>query len=435
MEKIIQDCATFINQSSSTFHTIDTIKKELIDEGYVELKEHQSWQLIAGNKYFITRNLSSILAFKIPSKVDKISFNLTASHSDVCSFKIKPNTTIKHHNYVQLNTEGYGGMLCSTWMDRPLSIAGRIMLEEDNKISEQLFDVKEPCLIIPNVAIHMNREANDGFKFNKQVDMMPIVALDQKEFDFKKFLSRKLNIKEESISYYDAYLYNPQPCLIWGENKEFFSGPRLDDQQMAYASLVAFLQSTNDQSINVYCCFDNEEVGSRTRQGAASSFLKETLKRIVYALNQSSEEYYAALARSFMVSCDNAHALHPNHPEKADALNRPEMNKGVVVKFNAAQSYTSDALSASYFAALCKIADVPYQSFTNRSDLVGGGTLGNISTAQVSIPSVDIGIAQLAMHSTFETSGSQDIIYTIEVLKAFYNAAIMLNQEGSYIIK
>ncbi len=434
MKNYEMDCAEFINKSTTSFHAVSSIKEKLLSEGFIELKEASTWEIKRGEKYFTSRNCSSIIAFTIGSKCENITFNISASHSDVCTFKIKPETVLQKNNYVQLNTEGYGGMICSTWMDRPLSIGGRLMINSNNKIKEQLFDLHEPCVLIPSVAIHMNREVNDGYKYNKQVDMLPMISLNQKEFDFKKYLANKLNLNEKEISFYDAYLYNPEKCLIWGDNKEFFSGPRLDDLQMAYSALEGFLESNNNKSINVYCCFDNEEVGSRTRQGAASSYLKETLKRIVFKLGYGVDEYYASLSRSFMVSCDNAHALHPNHPEKADELNRPMLNKGVVIKFNASQSYTTDGLSAAYFAHLCNVANVAFQTFTNRSDLVGGGTLGNISASQVSIPSVDIGLAQLAMHSTYETSGMHDIKDCIKVMNAFYDATIHLDDEGSFIV-
>ncbi len=434
MKNYIEECASFINASATAFHAIGNIAKELKEAGYEEVKESQTWKINKGGKYYVVRNSTSVIAFQVGSDVDQLSFNVCASHSDVCSFKIKPKTVIQKQGYVQLNTEGYGGMLCSTWMDRPLSIAGRAMVREGKRIVEKMFDTKEPCCLIPNMAAHINRGANEGMNFNKQVDMLPLIGLDQADFNFEAFLAKHLGVEADQISFYDAYLANPQVCTVWGSEKEFFSGPRLDDMQMAYTSLAGFLESENTKSINVYCCFDNEEVGSRTRQGAASTFLKETMKRIVYGLEQDNDAYYASLARSFMVSCDNAHALHPNHPEKADQLNCPKMNKGLVVKFNAAQSYTTDSLSAAYFHEICKKVNVPIQTFTNRSDLPGGGTLGNISTMQVSIPSVDIGIAQLAMHSTYETSGSKDIDYAVEAMKSFFSATIVLDEENAYLI-
>lgn len=427
-----KECCTFIENSPTAFQAVASIKKRLLEAGFSELLEGQKWNLKPNGKYFTSRNHSSIIAFTLPSQKEVKSFNLCASHSDVCSFKIKPEAVLNKGNYVQLNTEGYGGMLCSTWLDRPLSIAGRMMIEKDGLIKETLFDLKEPVCLIPNVAIHMNRNANDSMVYNKQIDMLPMVAMQQKDFDLKKLIADKMNVEKESISMIDGYLYNPQSCVLWGEEKEFISAPRLDDLEMAYATLCGFLEAENQESVNVYCCFDNEEVGSRTRQGAASSFLKETLKRITLNLGNTLEDYYAALANSLMVSADNAHALHPNHPEKSDELNRPKMNQGIVIKFNAAQSYTTDAFSAAYFKALCKMADVPVQTFTNRSDAAGGGTLGNISTSQVSISSVDIGLAQLSMHSTFETAGTKDIEYCVKALKEFYSHTIVMPDSGTF---
>ncbi len=428
----IEKCMQFIEQSSTPFQAIETISEILRENGFKELFEYNNWKLEKGNKYFTTRNHTSIIAFEIGKEAEDLTFNICASHSDVCTFKIKPNNVINRNGYVQLNTEGYGGMICSTWMDRPLSIAGRLFIEKDKAIKEVSFDLKEPVCLIPNMAIHINRTANEDMKFNKQVDMLPLMGFDHKEFNFNQFLAKRLNIEEANILGVDGYLYNPQKCQIWGENKEFISGPRLDDLEMAYATLTGFLQAENSKSVNVYCCFDNEEVGSHTRQGAASTFLQETLKRINVSLNKNEDDFYASLARSLMVSADNAHALHPNHPEKADDLNRPLLNKGIVIKYNAAQSYTTDALSAAYFTSICNRVGVPCQTFTNRSDAVGGGTLGNVSTSQVSIASVDIGLAQLAMHSTFETAGTLDIEYCIKALKAFFDHTIEIESNHTW---
>lgn len=427
-----KECANFIDRSPTAFHAIETIREQLKEYGFIELQEGQRWHIEKGGKYFTTRNHTSLIAFSIGSLLQKLTFNLCASHSDTCTFKIKPESVLNKNGYVQLNTEGYGGMLCSTWMDRPLSIAGRVMVKQNNQLKEQLFDLKQPCCLIPNVAIHMNRKANEEMKFNKQIDMLPMVGLNQAQFDFKAFLAKHLDLDPKAISYVDGYLYNPEKCVIWGEKNEFLSGPRLDDLEMAFATLQGFLQAHNEEAVNVYCCFDNEEVGSRTRQGAASTYLNETLQRICLGLKKDSEEYYAALACSMMVSCDNAHAVHPNHPEKADELNRPKLNQGIVIKFNAAQSYTSDAFSAAYFEEICQAEKLSTQTFTNRSDIAGGGTLGNISTSQVSIASVDIGLAQLAMHSTFETAGAFDIECCVKALRAFFNRTIVMLDSGTF---
>lgn len=432
---MIEECAAFIDASPTAFQAVENIRRKLLAKGFVELEEGRRWKIERGGRYFTLRNHSSLIAFAPGAQLDLLSFNLSASHSDACSFKIKPQCVFQKDGYVQLNVEGYGGMLCSTWMDRPLTIAGRAMIEEDGILHEEHFNLKEPVCLIPNLAIHMNRGVNEQTSYNKQIDMLPVIALNDKEFDFKKMLAKYLKKPAESISYFDGYLVNTEKCVIWGENKEFISGPRLDDLQMAFATLEGFLAAENPAAVNVYCCFDNEEVGSRTRQGAASSYLKETLKRITLGLGYDMEEYYAALARSMMVSADNAHAVHPNHPEKADALNRPQLNQGIVIKFNAAQSYTSDALSAAYFEAICRRAKVKTQTFTNRSDLVGGGTLGNISASQVSVATVDIGLAQLAMHSAFETAGADDLEGCAAAMQEFFSHPVGLIQSGSYLLK
>lgn len=425
-EEVSKEMLDFLQKSPTAFHAIENIKKELNKNGYHELLEGQSWQMMPSGKYYITRNNSSIIALNIGSDLQNYSFNVAASHSDCPTFKIKENAEIVVKNkYTTLNTEGYGGMLCATWFDRPLSIAGRLLIKDGHTIKTQLINIDRDLILIPNMAIHMNRAVNDGYAYNKQIDMLPLFGGAQCQAgDFKKMLAKEAGVEVENIYGSDLYLYNRTAPSIWGINNEFISSQHLDDLQCGYTSLMGFLKGSNSQSINVYACFDNEEVGSGTKQGAASTFLYDVLKRTNTALGKNEEDFYRALASSFMLSADNAHAVHPHHPQKTDETNCVYMNEGIVVKSHAGQKYTSDAVSIAVFRELCNRAGVPIQFFANRSDELGGSTLGNIAMAQVSMNSVDIGLPQLAMHSTYETAGIKDTYYMIKVMEQFFNSHI-----------
>ena len=430
----VEELFQFIENSPSCFHAIETIRKKLNDEGFIELVEGRSWQIEKGKKYYVTRNLSSIIAFKIPEN-DFKNFHIVASHSDSPTFKIKENAEIEVNNkYVKLNTEKYGGMICSTWFDRPLSIAGRILVKEGNLVKTHLVNIDKDLVIIPNLAIHMNRAVNDGYKYNAQIDMLPLYGDNTSKGSLMKTVAQSVGVEEDSILGTDLFLYNRMRGTKIGANSEYISSPRLDDLECAYASLSAFLSETNSNSASVYCVFDNEEVGSGTKQGADSTLLYDVLRRINMCLGNSEEDYYKLIASSFMVSADNAHALHPNYSDKSDPTNKVYMNDGIVIKYNANQKYTTDAVSASIFKSICDSVNVPYQTFTNRSDILGGSTLGNISNAHVSLNTIDIGLAQLAMHSTYETAGAKDVTYLIQALKAFYNTSIEQVEDGQYII-
>ena len=430
----VEELFQFIENSPSCFHAIETIRKKLNGEGFIELVEGRSWQIEKGKKYYVTRNLSSIIAFKIPEN-DFKNFHIVASHSDSPTFKIKENAEIEVNNkYVKLNTEKYGGMICSTWFDRPLSIAGRILVKEGNLVKTHLVNIDKDLVIIPNLAIHMNRSVNDGYKYNAQIDMLPLYGDNTSKGSLMKTVAQSVGVEEDSILGTDLFLYNRMRGTKIGANSEYISSPRLDDLECAYASLSAFLSETNSNSASVYCVFDNEEVGSGTKQGADSTLLYDVLRRINMCLGNSEEDYYKLIASSFMVSADNAHALHPNYSDKSDPTNKVYINDGIVIKYNANQKYTTDAVSASIFKSICDSVNVPYQTFTNRSDILGGSTLGNISNAHVSLNTIDIGLAQLAMHSTYETAGAKDVTYLIEALKAFYNTSIEQVEDGQYII-
>lgn len=424
----------FIENSPSCFHAIKTITEELKNEGFVEIKEKDTWQIEQGKKYYVTRNLSSVIAFKIPQN-DFKSFNIVASHSDSPTFKIKANAEIEVKNkYVKLNTEKYGGMIYSTWFDRPLSIAGRILVKENNAVKTHLVNIDKDLVIIPNLAIHMNREVNDGYTYNAQIDMLPLYGDNSSKGSLMKTIAKEAEVEEESILGTDLFLYNRMNGTKIGSNEEYISSPRLDDLECAFTSLSAFLSENTSNSASVYCVFDNEEVGSGTKQGADSTFLYDVLRRINISLGKTEEDYYRLISSSFMVSADNAHALHPNYTDKSDLTNKVYMNDGIVIKYNANQKYTTDAVSASIFKTICDSVDVPYQTFTNRSDILGGSTLGNISNAHVSLNTIDIGLAQLAMHSTYETAGAKDVTYMIDAIKAFYNTSIEQVEDGQYIV-
>ena len=434
-EQVSKDMLAFLQKSPTAFHAIANIEDKLKEEGYQQLLEGQTWQMQPGGRYYVTRNHSSLIALHVGQDLSEYGFNVAASHSDCPTFKVKENAEIVVNNhYTTLNTEGYGGMLCSTWFDKPLSVAGRLLIKEGNTFKTQLINIDRDLLLIPNMAIHMNRAVNDGYAYNKQIDMLPLLGMTQCQAgDFKKLLAQEANVNVEDIYGSDLYLYNRTAPSIWGAHREFISSQHLDDLQCAYTSLIGFLKGYNDRSINVYACFDNEEVGSGTKQGAASTFLYDVLKRTNAALGKGEEDYYRALASSFMLSADNAHAVHPHHPQKTDATNCVYMNEGIVVKSHAGQKYTSDALSIAVFKELCQRAQVPVQFFANRSDELGGSTLGNIAMSQVSMNSVDIGLPQLAMHSSYETAGVKDTYYMIKVMEEFFNSHI--HEETSHILK
>ncbi|MBS5371433.1 MAG: M18 family aminopeptidase [Coprobacillus cateniformis] len=425
-KEISKELVSFIQKSPTAFHAVEQMRSLLKDNGYEELLEGKKWHIEPGHRYFVTRNNSSIIALNLGTQLDNYSFNVAASHSDSPTFKLKENAELEvRGKYTQLNTEGYGGMLCATWFDRPLSIAGRVLVKEGDSYITRLLKIDRDLVLIPNVAIHMNRAVNDGFAYNKQVDLLPLFGgTETKAGDLKALIAKELNVNEEDICGEDLYLYNRMSPSIWGAHEEFISSPQLDDLQCAFTSLQGFLKGSNDQSINVFACFDNEEVGSGTKQGAASTFLYDVLHRINNALGKDDEDYYRALAASFMLSADNSHAVHPNHPEKTDVNNCVYMNEGVVVKSHAGQKYTSDGVSIAVFKGICEKAGVPVQFFANRSDVVGGSTLGNIAMAQVSMNSVDIGLPQLAMHSSYETVGIKDTYYMIQVMEEFFNSHI-----------
>ena len=420
LQKDIQSLFTFIDNSPTAYHAAANLEKMLAGEGFVCLEETRIWDVQPGGKYYVNRNGSSVIAFTIPGKQPK-GFHMTAAHSDSPCFKLKETAEIAMDDlYLKLNVEKYGGMILSTWLDRPLSIAGRIVFRGERGMESRLVNLEKDAAMIPNVAIHMNRDMNKGVEYNPQTDMEPIIGGADAKGVYLRELAEQAGVEESEILGTDLFLYNREKCRRIGIDDAFLAGPRLDDLECAFAGMTALMKERPTEYINVCAVFDNEEVGSGTKQGADSTFLKDVLERICGKLGIGAEEYRCMLADSFPISADNAHALHPNHPEKADAANRPVLNGGIVIKYHGSQRYATDAFSAAVMKDICNRAGVPYQAYANRSDIAGGSTLGNISTAQVSVNTVDIGLAQLAMHSSYETAGAEDVDHLIRALRTFY---------------
>lgn len=424
---ILKDLMDFLDSSVTMFHAINECEKVLQKSGFTYLPENEKWNINKG-KYYTKRNSSSLIAFDIAE--GDYHFQISAAHSDSPTFKLKDRPVIEANGYLKLNVEGYGGMINATWLDKPLTLAGRVMVNTDKGIETRLLHIDRDLLIIPNVPIHFNREINKGFAFNNQVDMLPILSAGNlKEADFDNILAKELGIEAEAILAKDLYLVNRQKAAIIGFDNELISSGRLDDLECVYTSLRGFVEAENKNHINVFAVFDNEEVGSVTKQGAMSTFLASTLDRVNTALGKSKEEYYRAIAKSILISCDNAHAVHPNHPELFDVKNRPVLNQGIAIKESANQKYTTDAFSRAILKKILEKKNIPYQTFANRSDIAGGSTLGNLSNTVVSMNAVDIGLPQLAMHSAYETAGAKDVVYAFETLKAFFEANIDIKDD------
>lgn len=422
MEKLIN----FLNKSITMYHAVENIEVELKNRGFELLTENNDWKLQENGSYYIKKDQTSIIAFKIgrPAR-----FNIVATHTDSPCFKIKPNGIINSAFQV-LNTEMYGGAVLGSWFDRPLGVAGRVIVKEGENYVSKLVSSKENLLVIPNTCPHLNPEINSGFKYNLQSDLLPLFSGEEKYDSIYQYLD-----KDSTIVSSDLYVYNPAKATLIGANNEFILAPRIDNLECSVAALFGFLNARNSDAINVVACFNNEEIGSSTKQGAASNFLKDTLKRIMFSLGKTEVDYLKALNDSIIVSADNAHSVHPNHPELSDPTNKVYMNKGVVIKRNANERYTTDAISEAIIINACDKAGVPYQYYTNRSNQRGGGTLGAISTSKVSITTVDIGLAQLAMHSSTETAGAKDYKYMEKALTAFYESNYYRLSDSTFKIK
>ena len=413
MNPQISKLKDYLDHSHSVYHAISNLEQSLQQAGYLRLLEEDSWNLTAGGKYYLIRGGTALIAFQIPES-DPAGFLISASHSDHPTFKVKENGQLTGA-YTRLATEKYGGMLIAPWLDRPLSVAGRVVVDTPEGVLSKLVDIDRDLLLIPNVAIHMNRQVNDGYKWNPAVDTLPLLG----DKDCASFFAMLEDLAGGKVLGHDLYLYLRETASLWGMNEEFLSAAALDDLACAWCCTQGFLQATPHGHIPVLCVFDSEEVGSSSAQGAASDLLEGTLERICDAL---SLPLHQMLSKSFMLSADNAHALHPNHPELSDSTNAPLLGGGVVLKFNANQRYTTDGYTAAVFRKVCQQADVAMQSYYNRADLPGGSTLGNISLSHVSVPTADIGLPQLAMHSCYETIGVQDVSDMVKIMTVYYSA-------------
>ena len=438
-DELIKGMFSFIDKSVSPFHSVACAEELLLSEGFIKLSEMDEWNIETRGKYYVTRNGSSIIAFAMPGS-DFTHYSMTACHSDSPSFKGK-NVYKENDGYIQALVEKYGGMILSTWLDRPLSVAGRAVLRDNSSdgagIVSKNVNIDSDYMVIPNLAIHFNREINDGYKYNPEKDMRPVYSSSESITDT---LSRQLDISKEDILNLELYLYCRQKACLVGARKEFYMSPRIDDLSAAYLSLRAFLDADSDMStaVNVWCMFDNEEVGSGTMQGAMSSFAADVLDRIEHSVDGDlfsiRESSIRRRQRSLLLSVDNAHAIHPNIPEKSDMNNPVRLNGGIVVKYNANQKYTTNGVTGAVFEMICNKADVPVQRFYNRADVPGGSTLGNLLSRQVSIPMADIGLPQLAMHSAVETAGCRDLAYMYDGLKCFYQSRVWQVEDGRWTI-
>ena len=424
MDATIQALKEFMDKAHSGYHAVAALKQQLEEAGFSCLHEGSSWQLTPGGKYYLTRGGAALIAFRLPEEAPT-GFLFSASHADRPTFKLKENPELPG-TYVRASVERYGGMLMGTWLDRPLSLAGRVMVQTQDGIESRLVDIDRDLFLIPNVAIHMNRQINDGYKWNPAVDLLPLFGGKEAAGKLEAILQEAAGGK---LLGHDLTLYVRQKACVWGPEEEFISAQALDDLQCAWCCTQGFLGAERSRAVQVLCVFDSEEVGSGSLQGADSQLLEATLDRLCRAMGYEKEKL---LHHSLLVSADNAHAVHPNHPEFSDPKNAPVMGGGVVIKFNANQRYTTDGASAAIFRSVCQKAGVPVQTFCNRADLMGGSTLGNISLSHVSVLSVDIGLAQLAMHSCYETAGTADTLHLVRAMTAFYGSTLEQTADGSY---
>ena len=423
-----QNLIDYIYDSPTAYHAVAKAKEDLSKSGFVEIKEEDKWELKKGGKYFVTKNDSALTAFVVgKGEIEESGFKIIGAHTDSPSFRIKPSPEMVVDNvYVRLNTEVYGGPILNTWMDRPLSIAGRVTLKSDDILHPEtrLVNIKRPIMIIPNLAIHMNRNVNTGIELNKQKDLLPLLSMVNENLEKNNYLisaiAKELSVDLKQIIDFDLFLYEYEKGSIIGLNNEFISSSRLDDLAMVHAGISAISRDSSVQATNVIVCFDNEEVGSSTKQGADSNMLVDILERITISLHKNREDFFRAISKSFIISADNAHAVHPNSPEKNDPTNKPYINQGPVIKISASQSYTTDSNSDAVYELICEKAGVPIQKFVNRSDARGGSTIGPISSTHLNIRSVDMGSPTLAMHSIRELGGVLDHFYVTRSFEEFY---------------
>lgn len=421
----------FIENAPSPAHTVHAAAEILRAGGFKELAETEIWHLEPGGRYFLTRGLRSLAAFRYPGP-DFSAYSVIAPHGDSPCFRVKESPEMRvEGKYTVLNTEVYGGLPLHLWLDRPLSMAGSVMVEKDGAVQSRLINFKDKRFVIPSLAIHQHREVNEGAKWNPQTQILPLFGGGQA--DFKELLAAEIGVAGEQILSHEMYLYNAEKPMVYGAQEEFIAAPKLDDLQSVFAALTAFQEAENPENVTVFMIYDNEEIGSMTRRGADSDLFSTLLSRIAFAAGQSPEEQAAVTARSFLISADNGHAVHPLYPEKTDPTNRCYLNGGPLLKVNA--RYATDVVSEAVFRAVCRQAKVPVQTFFNRSDVTGGSTLGNISTAHVSLHTVDIGAPQLSMHSPYETSGVKDTAYLTAAMRAFYTTVIKWQGTEGFTLK
>ena len=419
---------SFLNESYTAYHACENVKQILEENGFIQLSENQDWSICENGKYFVMRGGSSLIAFTVGA-LDNFAYKIVATHTDSPALKIKENPVMKKGNCATLNVETYGGGLWYSFFDRPLKIAGRVVRRNGRSLKTEI--VEAPFRVqIPSVAIHQNREANDKFSVNAQVDLQPLCAFMGEDFNSAQFLEKAVG---ENVLSYDLFLVNADMPYTFGVNNEFLAAPRIDNLACSYAGLEALLSATETSGICVLALMDNEEIGSLSRQGADGDFLETSLRRIAYALRFDDNEFYKALAESFMLSADNAHAAHPNHPEKADPTNGPKLGGGIVIKAHAGKAYMTDSLSSAVVKMVFDNAEVPHQDFYNRSDVRSGSTLGSLVTRHVGIPGADIGIAQLAMHSACETIAVADYDVMVKGLSAYFATTLKFNDETIFV--
>ena len=430
MEKqLAKELLEFIGNSPTQYHGAHTVKAMLDNNGFNEIKESDKWDLVKGQKYYVMKNESAVIAFEVGSgELEQDGFKLIGAHTDSPTFRVKPSAEMKSEGkYIKLNTEGYGGPILSTWFDRPLSLAGRVAIKGKSPLKPEvrLVNIDRPLLIIPNLAIHMNRSVNDGYAINKQKDTLPLLGFINEKFEkdgyLVKLISDTLNINIEDILDFDLFLYEYEKGCLLGLENELISASKLDDLWMVFAGVKALIDSKESKSTKVMICIDNEEIGSLTAQGANSSFVKTILERISLSLGKNKEEFFRTLSNSIMISADLAHAVHPNLGEKHDPVNRPLLGEGPVIKIAASGSYSTDSYSSAIFQEICKSAGVPCQKFVNRSDVRGGTTIGPMSAADLCIPVVDMGAPLIGMHSVRELASVKDNYYTVKAFTEFYN--------------
>ena len=429
----VQKLFRFLDESPTCYHAAANAKAALTAAGAVELRESEQWKLEKGILYVVERGDSALVAFRVPEGPFH-GFLMAAAHSDSPTFKVRETAeAASAGNTLRLSVEPYGGGVWRGWLDRPLSVAGRVVIRQGDRLVSRLVNIDRDLLVIPSVAIHMDRSVNKGTELNPAVDLLPLLGCGKEPGAFRKLIAEAAGVREEHLLSTELFLYPRTKAVQTGLNGEFIVSPRLDDLQCVFGCLEGFLAAKPGGSLPVLAVFNNEEVGSNTRQGADSTFLTDVLERIAHGCGLDSEAWKAAVANSFMVSADNAHAIHPAHPEYADKGEFPVLGGGIVIKYNANQRYTTDAVSGAVFQAICQEAGVPVQRYSNRADLPGGSTLGNISTAHLSVPTVDIGLPQLAMHSVCETAGAADTDHLVKAMTAYFSRDFHRDRDGGIV--